>query len=79
MNIRKELDKRRKELAKIRKHQKAKEKELKIIKIKIWLPAKNIKPNQKLKVLVFKRDITEVVAYKTIETIIKLEENDKQN
>ena len=61
----------RKELAKRRKQEKIKAKKLKIIKVKIWLPAKNIKPNQKLKYLVFKRDITEITAYKAIETIIK--------
>lgn len=67
----------RKELAKRRKQQKLRDKKAKIIKIKIWLPAKNIKPNQKLKVLVFKRDVTELTAYKTIEAIIKIE-NEKQ-
>jgi len=61
----------RKELAKRRKQEKIKAKKFKIIKVKIWLPAKNIKPNQKLKYLVFKRDITEITAYKAIETIIK--------
>ncbi len=67
MNIRKELIKRRKqEKIKAKKAMK-----FKIIKVKIWLPAKNIKPNQKLKYLVFKRDITEITAYKAIEAIIK--------